>query len=156
MGHSETHIHFRLLLQPGTSTASILRTFHFGPPHVHISSAIPLYIHSLWLQTPATFLRFFSRGMGWKCQEQSSTSDGWELVNKYSGFLSSQIGYLWGIKLPVSQGSSAGLSFRCQWWEFAGDTLFTGCLPPPAHSSNTSSDSWDHPPHKMLSRASSS
>lgn len=102
---------------------------------VHLSSATPLHIHSLWLQTPATSLGLFSRGMGWKRQEQSSTSDGWELVNKYSGFLSSQIGYLWGIKLPVSQGSSAGLSFSCPWWKLAGDTLFTGCLPSSAHFS---------------------
>lgn len=34
MGHSETHIHFFLLLWPGTSTGTILRTFPFGPPHL--------------------------------------------------------------------------------------------------------------------------
>lgn len=108
----------------------------FGSPQLVCCSHV--LCHSFAYSQPLTantsnLSWFFSRGLGWKCQEQSSTSDGWELVNKYSGFLSSQFGYLWGIKLPVSQGSAAGFSFSCPRWKFAGDTLFTGCLPPPAH-----------------------
>jgi len=51
MGHSETHIHFFLLLWPGTSTGTILRTFPFGPPHLEKPE--------LWVQITALSLDSF-------------------------------------------------------------------------------------------------